>query len=104
MAKAVIYLFTYFCNAECSKIIYGYGINTETVGRHAPFLLLHHVLFQQGGKESAHVIRGLTHLPLKAIDSRGVSNIKPETPSRTPRLSAKLPVKKANPSIYLMCG
>jgi hypothetical protein len=31
MAKRVIYLFTYFCNTKCSKIIYGFGINTEAV-------------------------------------------------------------------------
>ena len=32
MVKGVIYPFAYFCNTECSKIIYGFGINTETVG------------------------------------------------------------------------
>ena len=48
MVKGVIYPFAYFCNTECYKIIYGFGINTETVGRLSLplptlsfFLLLH---------------------------------------------------------------
>lgn len=30
--KELMYPSTYFCNTECSKIIYGFGINTEAVG------------------------------------------------------------------------
>lgn len=99
MAKVVIYLFTYFCNIECSKILYGFGINTETADTHLSFLLP--FLLQLGCRESGHpYIYHPTSLPPKAVYSGGVLNIKPETASRTSRLAAKSPVKTPD-SIYL---
>ena len=65
MAKGVIYPFAYFCNTECSKIIYGFGINTEAVGslslspppRPATSWL------QLGGGRSSRITNGLLRLP-----------------------------------------
>lgn len=70
MAKAVIYLFTYSHNTECSKIIYGVGINPEAVGRPTLALLLPSLL-QLGGKESAQVVHGLTFLSPNVVYLEG---------------------------------
>lgn len=97
MAKVVIYLFTYFCNIECSKIIYGFGINTDS--RHTPFFSSS--LFAPARLQGKWTyVHHSTFLPPKAVYSGRVLNIKPETASKTSRLAAKSPVKTPD-SIYL---
>ena len=84
MAKGVIYPFAYFCNTECSKIIYGFGINTEAVGSISlslPPSLPHPCTttpwLQLRAVESSHITHGLVCLPpavsipKRAVEQRG---------------------------------
>lgn len=76
MAKVVIYLFTYFCNIECYKIIYGiwdkYRQQTHTILLLLPFLL------QLGCRENGHmyIIQPFCLQKLCILEGCWTSNLK----------------------------